>query len=277
MTDPALSLPAATASHVVTRAELATRRPRGLHRQDFHELIWVQNGRVRHHLPDGPEDLAEGDLVFVTPDHSHALQGRGAAAMVVSVAIRAAVIDALGARHEALSGHGFWAGTARPARAHRDMRQLAGLNQAALRLERGPDRALELEAFLLPLMTDLVDATPPLPEDAPDWLARALAAARDPRVFRDGAAGLARAAGRAHPHVSRTLRRYLDQTPSDYVNARRMDHAARRLVGSADTLAEIAAECGIPNLSHFHKLFLAHHGQTPQRYRRDRQKALVQP
>ena len=95
-------------------------------------------------------------------------------------------------------------------------------------------------------MTDLVDATPPLPEDAPDWLARALAAARDPAGVPRRGAGAGPGRRPAHPHVSRTVRRYLDQTPSDYVNARRMDHAARRLVGSADTLAEIAAECGIP-------------------------------
>ena len=49
------------------------------------------------------------------------------------------------------------------------------------------------------------------------------------------------------------------------------------LTGTADPLAEIAADCGIPNLSHFHKLFRAAFGETPQSYRRTRQRDLIQP
>jgi AraC family cel operon transcriptional repressor len=56
-----------------------------------------------------------------------------------------------------------------------------------------------------------------------------------------------------------------------------MDHAARLLTGSNDSLAEIAIDCGIPNLSHFHKLFLSHHGQTPANYRKSLQRNAVQP
>ncbi|MGJ8610006.1 MAG: helix-turn-helix domain-containing protein, partial [Octadecabacter sp.] len=80
-----------------------------------------------------------------------------------------------------------------------------------------------------------------------------------------------------HPHVSRTMRKFMGLTPSDYVNTQRMDYAARKLTGTSDPLTEIAADCGLANLSHFHKLFLATHGETPQRYRRARQRELVQP
>ena len=102
-------------------------------------------------------------------------------------------------------------------------------------------------------------------------------AAQDPAVFRQGAAGFVRLTGRAHPHVSRTARRYLGQSPSEFINALRMDFAARRLSGTEDPLPEIAADCGIPNLSHFHKLFRAHHGETPHQFRKRFQRNLVQP
>jgi AraC family cel operon transcriptional repressor len=151
------------------------------------------------------------------------------------------------------------------------------LNQAALRLERGPRDRLSAEAFLLPLVAALVAEEVPLPESAPDWLRAACVAALTPRVFQEGAAGFVRAAGRAHPHVSRTAQRYLGQTPTDYVNGRRMAHAARRLAGSSDPLAEIAAECGIENLSHFHRLFREAHGTTPAAWRRRHQHDVLQP
>lgn len=262
---------------VLSRAELDTRRPPMLHTQDFHELVWVQNGTVRLHTATGKRDLSEGDLLFISPDQAHGLQGRGEASIVVSIAIRPGVIKAIGNRHEDLAGVAFWANIDAPLVSHRDIRQLATLNQSALRLERSPRRKLYLEAFLMPLLVAL-DRTPEgMGDGAPTWLIAACSAAHNPSVFREGAAGFVAATGRAHPHVSRTMRRFMGQTPSDYINRLRMDHAARQLAGTSDTLAEIATDCGLPNLSHFHKLFLTTHGETPQRYRRARQASLIQP
>ncbi|SLN56403.1 HTH-type transcriptional regulator ChbR [Pseudooctadecabacter jejudonensis] len=262
---------------LLIRADLDTRRPRGLHTQDFHEMLWVQNGTVRLHMSGLKRDLTEGDLVFIAPDQPHAIQGKGDAAIVVSLAIRPGVIRAIGNRHEDLTGLAFWAGGATPAVTHRDIRQLADLNTAALKLERSPRDKLYLEAFLLPLLTALDRAPDGLHQGAPDWLIHALSAARDPAVFRQGAAGFVALCGRAHPHVSRTMRRYTGQTPVEYINAQRMAHAARCLTGTADSISDIADSCGLPNLSHFHKTFLAAFGETPQKYRTARQRDLVQP
>ncbi|TNC74904.1 AraC family transcriptional regulator [Rubellimicrobium roseum] len=259
----------------LTRATLLPSRPPGLHDHDFFELLWVQNGTLRHHSPDGRRDLPEGTLLFLRPEHAHALQGRGADTLVVSVTLHPDLIDGLSARHPTLAGQFFW-GPA-PAIRPRDIRQRTELNQAALRLERGPRDALAAEAFLLPLLASLTADEVPLPADAPDWLRATCAAAATPRVFQEGAAGFVRAAGRAHPHVSRTVQRFLGQTPTDYVNARRMAHAARRLAGTGDSLQEIAQDCGIENLSHFHRLFREAHGLTPAAWRRLHQREVTQP
>jgi AraC family cel operon transcriptional repressor len=61
------------------------------------------------------------------------------------------------------------------------------------------------------------------------------------------------------------------------MNQIRMDHAARALTTDADTVSQIAADCGIPNMSHFHKLFRAAYGDTPLQYRQKRQRRVVQP
>jgi len=63
-------------SHL-TRATLTTARPRTLHGHDFFELVWVQNGKIRHHLEGKVVTLTEGDVVFIQPGQTHALQGRG--------------------------------------------------------------------------------------------------------------------------------------------------------------------------------------------------------
>ncbi len=258
----------------LTRATLAPSRPRNLHDHDFYELFWVQNGRVRHHLPEQAATLSEGDVVFLRPGQSHALQGRGEHALVVSLCIHPATITALAERHPGMEGHLFWSESG-PVQTHRDIRQLAALNHAAVQLENSACNTLAAEAFLLPLCAELTAET--FADDMPDWLMQACSAAKSPEVFRNGSAGMVAIAGKAHPHVSRMMRKYLGQTPSDYVNHIRMQHAARALTTDNEPISEIAADCGIPNMSHFHKLFRAAHGITPLQYRQKFQRQVVQP
>ena len=258
----------------LTRATLTSSRPRELHDHDFFELFWVQNGEVRHHLPDGSVTLREGDIVFLAPGQAHGLQGRGEHALIVSICFHPNLIAGLAERHPSVKGHLFWAGHG-PVQKHRGIRALTALNTAAVQLERSNCDTLAAEAFLLPLCADLTAEA--FPNELPAWLSEACLAAKDPKVFRDGSAGLVARAGKAHPHVSRMMRKYLGQTPSDYVNAIRMDHAARALRTDNEPVSEIAAECGIPNMSHFHKLFRETHGITPLQYRQKFQRQLVQP
>ncbi len=260
-----------------SRSVLPRARQTRLHGHDFHELFWIQHGRARHKINGQVQELDEGDLVFIRPRDVHGLQGRGDETHMVNLILADTVLTPLRQRHESLKERFFWSEEDLPARHRRDMRQLAELSRSALALETGARTPLDAEAFLLPLLGDLMPAAGGIGEGAPDWLVEACAAARDPKVFRDGAAGFVRASGRAHAHVSRTARRHLGQSPSEYVNRIRMEHAARRLVGTEDSLTEIAEECGLPNLSHFHRLFRAQHGLTPHAYRRQRQRHLVTP
>ena len=266
-------LPPGSAIHL-TRVLLSSVRPKALHTHDFIEIFWVQNGIVRHHLPDATTILTEGDLVLLRPGQPHALQGKGEAAHVVSLALHPDLTAALDARLPDLP---FWTATDRPARINRDMRQLAALNHAANLLERGPHDTLAAEAFLLPLLADLDRRQTGLPAAAPGWLHAACAAAHDPEVYRAGAAGFVAQTGQSHPHASRSLRRWRGQTPTAFVNTIRMAQAARALTSDSDPLPAIAEGVGIANLSHFHKLFRAYHGMTPLRYRQQFQRDVVQP
>ena len=80
---------------VLRRAELDIRSPPLLHSQDFYELVWVQNGTVRLCINGNRRNLTECDLMFISPNQLHGLQGRQPKkvsehtepAMVVSLAI----------------------------------------------------------------------------------------------------------------------------------------------------------------------------------------------
>ena len=159
------------------------------------------------------------------------------------------------------------------------LRHLAGEDPvaAAKALEAAPRELLYLEAFLLPLIAELTLEHSSVTDTAPDWLTQALQAAEHPDVFRDGAAGFVAQCGKAHAHVARVMQAHLGQTPSDFINGKRMDYAARQLKGTPDSLSEIAQDVGIANMSHFHRLFRARFDMTPRQYRVKHQKGVIQP
>lgn len=259
-----------------TRTVLSRAPIRQIHNHDYFELFWLQHGRALHVVNDVRQNLSEGDLVFVRPTDCHGIQGKGEETHVVNIAFPCALIDAIAQRHE-LTGRFFWHDAPLPHQVHRNIRELAMLSGRAVQIENAPKTALAAEAFLLTLLQELQGPARDVPDDLPDWLATALIRAHERDVFRQGAAGLVRLSGRGHAHVSRSCQRYLGMTPSDYVNSIRIAQAARDLIGSSDSVADIANDCGIANLSHFHRLFRQAHGVTPSQFRKTYQKNVVQP
>lgn len=260
----------------ISRVVLGRARPKTLHTQDYHEICWLVNGKARLILNGRKCTLIEGDLTFIPPDTPHGLQGVGDDCHLVNIIIPATEIGALLARYSQ-AGQFFAAPSAAPVRIHRGIRALSRISTAAISLEAAPRTTLHLEAFLLPLIAELLNETKAAADGLPAWLQSALVVADDFKVLRDGAAGLVAMTGKSHAHVSRSMQKHFGMTPSDYMNARRMHHASRLLTGTPDTLADIAQTLGISNMSHFHRLFLARFSMTPRRYREKNQKGVVQP
>lgn len=252
------------------RGLLSTARPDPQHSHDFYELFWVQNGCVRHHLPDGPILMFEGEMAVIPPGQLHGVQAKGDHCLVVSLSIHSRIIDGLMKRHAKQLADFQQLQTAKL-----DSRALADLNGAALKLERSNRGALATEAFLLPVLLSF--GSPQIQVGLPEWLAKAMKDAQDPDVFRNGSSGLVALTGKAHAHVSRTMRAHLGQSPSEFINHVRMTYAARQLVTDTESVQEIAEQCGIPNMAHFHKLFRNKHGITPLKYRQKFQRDVIQP
>jgi AraC family transcriptional regulator len=71
-----------------------------------------------------------------------------------------------------------------------------------------------------------------------------------------------------HPvHLARSFRREYGMTVARYARMLRLDWAAQRLIEGDSTLAEIAAEAGFADQSHFTRSFRGFAGVTPGRYR----------
>jgi AraC-like DNA-binding protein len=70
-------------------------------------------------------------------------------------------------------------------------------------------------------------------------------------------------------HLSRTFRAYFGTTPTEWVNARRLERAADLLRTTQDPIAAIALRCGFENLPYFYRRFTAHYKTTPLAHRQE--------
>lgn len=63
------------------------------------------------------------------------------------------------------------------------------------------------------------------------------------------------------------FRRYLQQTPIDFLNDYRLEVSAHLLKSTSAKVSEIALSCGFNHLSYFSRLFFRKYGCTPSQYR----------
>ena len=259
--------------------ELDAQRPRYAHWHDYHEVFVVERGRVRHFINGSTEMLERGAVVFIRPDDTHAFQSVGDPdCRIINVMCRQETIEHLGARygHE-LGKRFFWSDLDLPFQHDLSGPRMERVVNSAMDLAVGRRTLARLELFMLSVMTRVMDDASVLPQAAPAWLSSACEAARTREVFSRGARGFVEASGRGQEHVCRETRRHLGLSPSAYVNRIRMAHAARLLREGDLKVDDIARDCGIRNLSHFHRLFRAHYGTTPGSYRRRHLVNPVQP
>ncbi|WP_425092175.1 AraC family transcriptional regulator [Tropicimonas sp. S265A] len=259
----------AEAFHFV-RKDLAETLPLFEHNHDFYELMLVDQGQVHHWINGVEELLGRGHLVFLRPSDTHALQGvPGTGARILNVMFRQETSTHLVERyHEELKGRFFWQNGSLPTALRLHGPQLERAVNSLQMLQTSHRSLARIENFLLSVITHVLDAGDITDDRAPAWLLAACRAARDPRVFRQGANGFLAEAGRSHEHVCRQARRYLGLSPTQYVNRIRVQHAAMLLAGTDKPLADLAAYCGFENLSYFHRLFRHQYGTTPHHYRR---------
>lgn len=259
------------------RKQLSRDPPPVQHHHDYYELFMIEDGRCLHLINETEEALEIGDMVFIRPDDTHAFQAdRNTGCRILNVMFRTSTADHLSQRYATeFRDRFFWVRDGMPAKIGLIAAQRERAVNSMLALQNSNRSLAQIEWFLLSIMTHTLNDIAMINHRAPLWLVKACRDAQRPDVFRDGAAGLVAAAARTHEHVARCTRKYLGMSPTAYVNRIRMQHAAMMLGRTDLPVFDLAQECGVTNLSHFHRLFKQHYGTTPADYRRRRQSSGV--
>ncbi len=233
------------------------------HRHEFAEVFWCEAGTGYHRCGDQDLPLQPGDTLCINPDDIHALGAGPDGLTFVNASFLPQAVRDLATRHQA---HWPWRPGQAPCPRRLTLRARERLDEWVSDLALAEIDELTRDAFLLDLMRLLNSANDG--PDAPRWLREALAVFCDPLHLGGGTARLASLCNRSSDQLNRQVRRCLGITATELVNRLRLDSAARMLVYSRQSVAEIAASCGLPHAGHFHQLFRQRYGVTPLRYRR---------
>ncbi|MCC6682884.1 MAG: helix-turn-helix domain-containing protein [Phycisphaeraceae bacterium] len=262
----------------LARKTIAAAGSRLRHDHDFAELFWVNAGPGTHWINGRHLRLDGGDLIFIRPADVHDFGAyHGHPLTLTNVAFDRRELETLRRRYGRTVAIWPWCKGALPLRVRPDADTLSQMDQWAMSRAMRPHLLLDLHWLLLTVLRAAEHAPPPAAnrtQPAPAWLNEALDRFWQPRHLANGVQGLADLAGRSPEHVSRTVRRHLGLTAVAWISQRRMAYAARELAMTQRPILEIAADCGLTDLSYFYHRFKSHFGQSPGSYRR-RQQAVI--
>lgn len=91
---------------------------------------------------------------------------------------------------------------------------------------------------------------------------------KTPENFIPGLKRMQQLSGYTPEYLCKVFRKHLDRSPTEFINELRINHAARLLADSGESIAELAYRLNFQSLSRFYHLFRKQYSSTPAEYRK---------
>ena len=120
-----------------------------------------------------------------------------------------------------------------------------------------------IEEYILPALSQ------PGKRDLPHWLQDLQKKLESPQRLGCDLEDMAELSGYSKEHLCRSFRKYLDMSPTEYINRIRLNYAANLLINTDHQVIDIAYSCGFKSLSRFYHAFKDRFGMSPNQYRKE--------
>ncbi len=253
-----------------------------VHTHTFHELFLIVQGEVLHTVNGRTQLLPEGALVFIRPADIHCYQRSGESeCQLINLAFRGSTLREL----FGYLGDGFPSAhllkRTFPPRVVLSANERDILSAKLRHLSTIPrDQKLRLRSTLRILLFEIFTRyfaaeTGEEPPQRPGWLETLLYEIQKKENFVRGLPNIYELSRRSPEHISRVFRKYLDTTPTDYINELRLNYAANLLSNSDESVTSVSMEAGFENVSHFYHLFKKKFRMSPAKFRTKTQKIVI--
>lgn len=244
------------------------------HTHEFAEIIFILSGRIAHHVNGECQILKTGNICFVRPTDQHYFKPykREKCEMI----ILAYQLELFLTLSEYLENDMF-------------LKQFTAPVIPAIFLLEGPEftelcnrmlginsemhspyyKKIKIKIMMAELFTRFfIDEINLLSESqVPGWVEDLCERMRNPHNFIDGLKKMQKIAGCTKEHLCKSFKKYLNKTPTEFINELRMSHAARQLSDTNEEIFAIAYDLNIHSLSRFYHLFKKYYAISPAKYR----------
>lgn len=245
------------------------------HTHEFAEVCLVLSGRIGHSVNGEMEELTGGMLVFIRPSDQHSfIPLANEACELVNFTF---FLELLRDLSEYLEDDFFlrrFTGPILPpvfklSNAETEKMGLELLNINSLEVASVGLARLKIKTVLADLFTTYFLKTDRVISEpgVPPWLDELCSKMRSERNLARGLKAMQEMASCTPEHLCKSFRKYLDKSPTEFINELRVNHAARLLSGSNEEIYAIATDLGFQSLSRFYHIFKKHYGVSPGKYR----------
>ncbi len=252
------------------------------HHHDFFEIFLITKGEALHRINDKQEIIEECDLVFIRPNDTHNYEkSDDKNCELINIAFPAKTILKL----FEYFGEGFHSDKLlaaefppkiRLSKIEKDIlvNRFEKLN--TLRRTNKKKIKSELRILLADIFSRYFTYEDNLVNEIiPSWLTRLKEQMEKKENFVAGINKMHELCERTPEHLSRSFKKYFNESPTDYITNLRLNFAANLLSNSDEDITNISMNCGFENLSHFYHLFKRKFDSSPKEFRLKHQKSII--
>ena len=103
-------------------------------------------------------------------------------------------------------------------------------------------------------------------ETMPKWFSDLIAEMNLKENFILGLPKMIELAHISQEHLNRIFRKYLNMTPTEFINKKRIDYSIELMLNNHENITEISYMCGFNNLSHFYHIFKKQFHCSPKQF-----------
>lgn len=245
-----------------------------LHDHDYYEFFLIIEGTIEHFVNNQKNILERGHLVFIRPTDFHSYKRlENQNCHFVNLAILENTVNDLfhymgkGIDREQLVSSKY------PPVILLTNNELQSLISKLEKLNTLPvlDKKMlnmELRVLLIYLFSNYFVKRLDQNNHIPEWLNLTITELKKPENFRSGLESIKRIACKSDEHISRSFKKYLFKTPTQFINELKLNYAANQIRFSNRKIADIAFDAGFENLSYFYRQFMQLFGYTPNEFRK---------
>ena len=104
-------------------------------------------------------------------------------------------------------------------------------------------------------------------DDTPPWLEALSEKMNNPAYFSEGVPKMLEISGYSREHLSRSVKKYLNITLSEFINSLRINWICNMLINTDAPITDLCFESGFSSLSYFYRVFKHTTGMTPLDFR----------